>query len=159
MPYLIHRDDSDSEADTNTSMPDLINRSHSDSKSDTESDSWEDSDLKADMELEEECKLAEKTDIKLETMSSEILIFIPLKKEDHKYKTYLGLLDIGASTSLADENLFDSSLVTKREGRGSTWKTQIEKFSTSKEIEVTTLRLPQFTKSRKITASFHLYNK
>ena len=65
-------------------------------------------------------------------MSSKILISIPCKGQENKYKTYLGLLDSGASASLADENLFKSSLVTKREGRGSTWKTQVGNVSTSK---------------------------
>ena len=57
MPYLIHRDDSDSEADMDTSMPYFTNRCHSDFELDTESDSgqeempelingWEDSDSK-----------------------------------------------------------------------------------------------------------------
>ena len=92
-------------------------------------------------------------------MSSEILISIPCKGQENKYKTYLGLLDSGASASLADENLFKSSLVTKREGRGSTWKTQVGNFSTSKVADVTDLRLPQFTRNRKIDATFHMFNK
>ena len=92
-------------------------------------------------------------------MSSKILICIPLRGEVNKYKTYLGLLDSGVSASLADDNLFETSLVTKRNGRRSTWKTQIGTFSTSKVAEVTALKLPQFMKSRKIDANFHLFNK
>ena len=92
-------------------------------------------------------------------MSSKILIYIPLRGEVNKYKTYLGLLDSGVSASLADDNLFETSLVTKRNGHRSTWKTQIGTFSTSKVAEVTALKLPQFMKSRTIDANFHLFNK
>ena len=60
-------------------------------------------------------------------MCSEILISIPLKGEVNKYETYLGLLDSGAFASLADENLFESSLVTKREGRGSETSLQVKR--------------------------------
>ena len=92
-------------------------------------------------------------------MSSEVLISIRLKGDANKYKIYLGLLDSGASASLADENLFQTSQVNKREGRGSTWKTQVGNFTTSKTTNVTELRLPQFTRSRKVDATFHLFNK
>ena len=71
-------------------------------------------------EVEEVFKLTEQTTAKLQTMSSEIMISIPFKDRANKYKIYLGLLDSGASASLADDNFFKSSLVTKREGRGST---------------------------------------
>ena len=91
-----------------------------------------DSDSDADEEFEmlevnsdstqELFKITEQTTAKLQTMSSEILILIPFKDQENKYKTYLGLLNSGASASLTDENLCKSPLVTKREGRGSTWK-------------------------------------
>ena len=102
-------------------------------------------------EVEEVFKLTEQTTAKLQTMSSEIMISIPFKDQANKYKIYLGLLDSGASASLADENFFKSSLVTKREGRGLTWKTQFGNFSTSKVADVTDLRLPQFTRTERLT--------
>ena len=51
-------------------------------------------------------KLTKQTTYKIQTMISEILISIPCKGQENKYKTYLGLLDSGASASLVDENLF-----------------------------------------------------
>ena len=130
----------------------------SDSEADEEFEMLE-ADSYSTQEVEELFKLTEQTTAKLQTMISKILISIPFKGQTNKYKTYLRSLDSGASTSLADENLFKSSLVTKREGRGSTWKIQVGNFPTSKVADVTDLRLPQFTRSRKVDATFHLFNK
>ena len=156
---LTRRDDSDSELDSEAvseGIPSLTHRDDSDSEADLDSTQEEDPDTNEedmpklingyeDFDLEEEeevFKLTEQPNAKLQTMSSKILISILLKGQANKYKTYLGLLDSGTSTSLAGENLFESSFVTKCEGRGSTWKTQVGNVSTSEVAEVTTLRLP-----------------
>jgi len=54
--------------------------------------------------------------------------------------TYMGLLYSGAPRSVANENVFDQSLINQCYN-GSSFKTQVGNSSTNKQLEVQGLRL------------------
>jgi hypothetical protein len=67
--------------------------------------------------------------------SAEILITIPKDKEYKQYKTYLGLVDTGTSSSLINKDIiqfssFDMELSQKK----TTWITQAGTFKTDSKV-------------------------
>ncbi len=94
------------------------------------------------------------------TPSAEILITIPRSKGAKQYRTYLGLIDTGTSSSLINKDIINSSNFTmKITGDNVKWVTQAGTFETDSVVEVENYVLPQFTNKRKITTDFHVFQK
>jgi hypothetical protein len=92
--------------------------------------------------------------------SSEILITIPAKKGSKKYTAYLGLVDSGASASLVNKELVEmSDFNIKVQKKPTKWDTANGVFNTDGTVIIENFNLPQFTRKRAITASFHMYHK
>ena len=92
-------------------------------------------------------------------MGAEMLVSIPLEKSGKKCITIVALFDTGSSKSLIDEKL-----VSKLKGYDVKntskvlWKTEAGSFTTSKEILLEQLRLPQFTTKRKVDFKFTVFS-
>ena len=93
------------------------------------------------------------------TLSAEIIVVVPNEDGGNKYTTYLGLLDSGASGSLANKKITNANSTSKGKTSETTWQTKAGTFTTSEEVQVKKIVLPQFTTKRKIDGSFHLFNK
>ena len=73
-------------------------------------------------------------------------------------KIFLALVDNGSTQSLSGVHTRVNIGETHRKIKV-TWDTKDEKFTTKKKVEVTGIKLPQFTQSRSVTKKFHLYDK
>ena len=141
MPSLVHRDDFDSDSDSEdeyssdddsmASMPYLILREDTNSSSD---------------EDEEINKITPSKSIKKKTKGAEILITIPAIGRRPK-KTLLALVDIGTSASLIDHDQ-TSKHVTNKDKKRTAWSTQGGDFKTFAKGNLEKLQLPQFATRR-----------
>ena len=95
----------------------------------------------------------------LTVLSAELLVSIPVGTGGEKFETYLGLIDSGASNSLANDKLATPRSGTKKNTKSTTWQTKTGTFATSKSIVLENMRLPQFTTKRRVDAEFHLFKK
>jgi hypothetical protein len=94
------------------------------------------------------------------TPSSEILVTIPRDKGSKKYKTFLGLIDIGSSSSLLRKAVVENTSFTiEQTSKKTLWDTQAGSFKTNSFVLLERYFLPQFTTQRKITNTFHLFDK
>jgi hypothetical protein len=94
------------------------------------------------------------------TPSSEILIAIPAKKGSKKYTTYLGLIDSGASGSLVNKELVEfADFDVKLQKKPTKWDTANGIIQTDGSVIIENYNLPQFSRKRNITTSFHMYHK
>jgi hypothetical protein len=92
--------------------------------------------------------------------SAEILVAMPEKKCSKKYKTYLGLVDSGSSGSLISKELVETTDFDIQLSKKSIkWDTATGILQTDRtvQIELEQYILPQFTRKRHITMSFHVY--
>jgi hypothetical protein len=92
------------------------------------------------------------------TPSSEILIAIPDTTTSRKYTTYLGLVDSGSSGSLINKNIVKSFPV-QTALKKTKWETATGILETKGTTTIEKCRLPQFTKNRAISSTFHLFDK
>jgi len=94
------------------------------------------------------------------TPSSEILIAVPNKKGSKKYTTYLGLVDSGSSGSLVNKEIIDNSnFDVQLQKKPVKWDTATGIFQTNGSVRIEQYCLPQFTRKRQITTSFHMFQK
>ena len=77
--------------------------------------------------------------------SAEILVAVPNEDGGNKYTTHLGLLDSGSSSSLADKNIINAKSTSKGRISETIWQTKAGTFTTSEEVQVKKIELPQFT--------------
>jgi hypothetical protein len=92
--------------------------------------------------------------------SAEIIITVPKDKGHKQYKTYLGLINTGTSSSLINKEIVKlSSFETTISPKETKWVTQAGTFTTSGKVKLENYFLPQFTNKRKITSNFHMFNK
>jgi hypothetical protein len=92
--------------------------------------------------------------------SSEILIAIPNKKGSKKYTTYLGLVDSGSSGSLVNTEIVQFSDFDMTMQRKTTkWDAAFGTLETDGLVFIADFCLPQFTRKRLITTSFHMFKK
>ena len=96
---------------------------------------------------------------KEDAMSAEMLVEIPVGTGGKKFKTCLGLVDSGASSSLANVKLVTSRSGAKKTTKSTTWQTKTCTFKTNKSVKLENLRLPQFTTKRIVNTEFHLFDK
>jgi hypothetical protein len=95
-----------------------------------------------------------------ETPSAEIIITIPKDKGGKQYKTYLGLVDTGTSSSLINRDIVKDTTFEKTLSKiGTLWVTQAGTFETEGQVRVENYFLPQFTNKRKISSDFHVFTK
>lgn len=87
------------------------------------------------------------------------MVSIPIGVGGKKVNTYLGLVDSGASGSLADKELISSCSRKKITTKSTTWQTKTGTFTTEKSVLLENVRLPQFTTKRRVDAEFHLFSK
>jgi hypothetical protein len=100
------------------------------------------------------------TDNDKPTPSSEILVIIPRDKGSKKYKTFLGLIDSGSSSSLLSKAVVENTSFTiEQTSKKTLWDTQAGSFKTNSFVLLERYFLPQFTTQRKITNTFHLFDK
>jgi len=95
------------------------------------------------------------------TPSSEILIAIPDTATSRKYTTYLGLIDSGSSGSsgsLNSKNIVKSFPVQTARKK-TKWETATRILETKGTTTIEKCRLPQFTKNRAVSSTFHLFDK
>jgi hypothetical protein len=110
-------------------------------------------------EYESNCLKTEKDNGKA-TPSSEILVTIPRDKGSKKYRTYLGLIDTGSSSSLLSKTVVENTAFTiENSAKKTLWDTQAGSFKTNSFVLFECYFLPQFTKQRKLTNTFHLFDK
>ncbi len=89
--------------------------------------------------------------------SSEILIAMPDKKGSKKYTTYLGLVDSG---SLVNKEIVEyANFNVKLQKKPTKWDTATGVFQTDGSVVIEQYCLPQFTRKRHITTSFHMFQK
>ena len=81
----------------------------------------------------------------LTTLSAELLVSIPVGEGGKKFQTYLGLIDSGASGSLANSDLVTPRSKTKTNTKSTTWQTKTGTFTTNKSVVLENMRLPKFT--------------
>jgi hypothetical protein len=94
------------------------------------------------------------------TPSSEILVTIPRDKGSKKYRTFLGLIDAGSSSSLLSKTVVENtSFIIENSSKKTLWDTQAGSFKTNSFVLLERYFLPQFTKQRKLMNTFHLFNK
>ena len=92
--------------------------------------------------------------------SAEILIAIPENKGSKKYKTYLGLVDSGSSGSLVNKGIVEFANFKMQLQKNSVkWDTATGSFHTDGVVTIENYHLPQFTRKRHITSSFHMFQK
>jgi hypothetical protein len=92
--------------------------------------------------------------------SAEILIAIPNKKGSKKYTTYLGLMDSGSSGSLVNKEIVEyADFNIKLQKKPTKWDTATGVFQTDGSVTIEQYCLPQFTRKRHITTSFHMFQK
>jgi hypothetical protein len=92
--------------------------------------------------------------------SSEILIAIPESKGSKKYKTYLGLIDSGSSGSLVNKEIVEfTNFSMQLQKKPIKWDTATGTFQTDGTVTIEKYHLPQFTRKRHITLSFHVFQK
>ena len=91
-----------------------------------------------------------------ESLSSEILFSIP---EFFDKLVFTALVDSGCSKSLLNEKIVRDAGTVKIRNKQQKWVTKAGEFRTHGKSELTGLVLPQFTSSRKIEHSFHLFTK
>jgi hypothetical protein len=97
---------------------------------------------------------------KEETPSSEVLIALPNDKGSKKYITYLGLIDSGSSGSLLSNSIIkDTKFNVERQKKPTKWDTATGVLLTKGKAVIEALSLPQFTKKRQVTSTFHLFEK
>jgi hypothetical protein len=88
------------------------------------------------------------------------LIAIPNKKGSKKYTTYLGLVDSGSSRSLMNKEIVEyADFNIKFQKKPTKWDTATGVFQTDGSVTIEQYCLPQFTKKRHITTSFHMFQK
>ena len=75
------------------------------------------------------------------------------------YKTYLGLLDTGSSSSLMDVAIAKETGSKDIKGSETKWNTQAGQFKTLGSKNFAALRLPQFSIHRTFSSTFHLFEK
>ena len=92
-------------------------------------------------------------------MSAEMLVSIPIEEGSKKYVTVIALFDTGSSKSLMDEKLIDKKGFSMNETPETVWATEAGSFSTSKEVIIKGVRLPQFTTKRKVEFEFSVFKK
>jgi hypothetical protein len=89
--------------------------------------------------------------------SSEILIAIPNKKGSKKYTTYLGLVDSGSSGSLVNTEIVQfSDFDMTKQRKPTKWDIATGTLETDGLVLITDYCLPQFTRKRLLTTSFHM---
>ena len=92
-------------------------------------------------------------------MSAKMLISIPVKKGSKKYVTVIALFDTGTSKSLIDEELVNKNGFDVSSTAKTVWKTAAGSFTTSEEVNIEEVRLPQFTTKRKVEYGFSVFKK
>ena len=73
-------------------------------------------------------------------------------------RSFLGLIDTGTSASLANRDVVQSCKANEKK-RLTDWSTQGGEFTTTHEAEITDIKLPQFTKNRKVNFEMCLFKK
>ncbi len=110
-----------------------------------------------DSDYESNCILVENHE---KIPSAEIIITVPKDKGHKQYKTYLGLVDTGTSSSLINKEIVELSsfdmTISQQETK---WITQAGTFKTDGKVKLENYFLPQFTNKRKITSEFHMFEK
>jgi hypothetical protein len=107
---------------------------------------------------EESLCMVENAEDTRKKVSAEVLIAIPIEKGSKKYTTYLGLLDTGCSSSLIDGDIIDETFEVQSVPK-TKWKTQAGTFETKGKVQVDNYIFPQFTNKRKISSTFHMFQK
>jgi hypothetical protein len=94
------------------------------------------------------------------TQSSEILIALPNAKNSKKYTTYLGLIDSGSSGSLLSSSLIENTnFNVEKQKKPTKWDTATGVLLTKGRATIEALSLPQFTRKRQVSSTFHLFEK
>ena len=90
--------------------------------------------------------------------SNSCAVLLSVIGKDEKRNTYLTLLDMGTSVTLANRAAVKHCCKNKkRDVMG--WQTQVGSFETTHSATVTDIVLPQFTKSRKVSFEMYLFEK
>jgi len=77
-----------------------------------------------------------------------------------KYKTYLGLVDSGSSGSLVNKEIVEfANFEMQLQKHSVKWDTATGSFHTDGVVTIENYHLPQFTRKRHITSSFHMFQK
>jgi len=85
---------------------------------------------------------------------------MPEKKGSKKYRTYLVLVDSGSSGSLVSKELVECADFNMKLNKKSTkWDTATGVLQMDGTVQIEKYILPQFTRKRYITMSFHVYKK
>jgi hypothetical protein len=94
------------------------------------------------------------------TPSSEILIALPKSKNSKKYTTYLGLIDSGSSGSLLSSSIIkNTDFNVEQLQKPTKWDTATGVLLTTGKVAIEALNLPQFTRKRQVSSTFHLFEK
>jgi hypothetical protein len=92
------------------------------------------------------------------TQSSEILIALPNAKNSKKYTTYLGLIDSGSSGSLLSSSLIENTnFNVEKQKKPTKWDTATGVLLTKGRATIEALSLPQFTRKRQVSSTFHFF--
>ena len=97
---------------------------------------------------------------KVKVLSCEILVAIPDKPGSKKFKTYLVLLDSGATSYLMDKNItrihgLDENVTPIKEK----WLTQYGVFKTKAKVTLEQMKLPQSATKRTVPTEMNLFKK
>ncbi len=94
------------------------------------------------------------------TQSSEILIALPNAENSKKYTTYLGLINSGSSGSLLSSSLIENTnFNVEKQKKPTKWDTATGVLLTKGRATIEALSLPQFTRKRQVSSTFHLFEK
>ena len=94
------------------------------------------------------------------TPSSEVLIALPNDKGSKKYITYLGLIDSGSSGLLLSSSIIkNTNFKVEKQKKPTKWDTATGVLLTKGKAVIEALSLPQFTKKRQVSSTFHLFEK
>jgi hypothetical protein len=93
------------------------------------------------------------------SLRAEILIAMPHSRALKKYKTYLGLIDTGFSSSLMDQTLMQSTGFEMKSTKKTWWDTQAGPSTTNATVKLENYCLPQFSMKWKIASIINLFSK
>jgi len=94
-----------------------------------------------------------------QTPSSEILVNLPNTKNSKKYTTYIGLVDSGSSGSLLNSSIIENDFSVEKQKNPTKWDTATGVLLTKGKVFIEALSLPQFTRQRKVSTTFYLFEK
>jgi hypothetical protein len=85
---------------------------------------------------------------------------MPNAKGSKKYTTYLRLIDSGSSGSLVNKEIVEfANFGMQLRKKPIKWDTATGSFQTDGMVTIENYHLPQFTRKRHITSSFHMFQK